>query len=720
MPKHLPSLNKLIDSIKALRSSSDTTLPVDKLVLRKAGVKGHQLPLSSSSHRPSSDDAINHSNQGSTEAANKSVDQFINSNLCAYCKVALSDWTRKLGENKDDHFSSVEYPHYQELDDFLAGVEVNGCRICWLFLHSSETQYVGGNHEALNSNYERVLRISPAGQPGVHTGTRWNFELCEIEQISSNLRLNLMEIAESDSDFQGDDENATHALSTDYTSSLQLARTWLNDCSDKHARCGGGRSHTNPTRLLCIKPGDTYLCSGSDLPSGILYATLSHCWGNLKFFQLRKANLSTVYHKINILDLPKTFYDAILIARHLDFEYIWIDSLCIIQDDDADWSRESSLMSSIYSNAHLNIAAAGAVDGSEGCFFERPPPHLWRYRIPLTVRGKKGVYGLSVSDPSYRCVWSQPLVKRAWALQERILARRTIHFSKTELLWECNTKVACETFPEGLPKYQLHPGHFHKKEILDWHIIVDNYTSAKLTYSKDKLVALSGIAQMFHQRTGDQYVAGMWRHDLELSLIWVLQSKTVERPAEERAPTWSWASIDGRVVLAGLTSSREYVKHIYIKVLDIFLQMKTSDPFGELTGGTLKLGCEALLGGIIGKSTTRDVYPVKFGQSTIRLLIVWDCKEYTLQPCGLHIFIPIMLRNAKNFMSFHGIVVQPTRDAHARYSRVASFESLWDKNPVNLKHLIDRFKSSELSDGTEFTEINSGEDQPNRYVIEIV
>jgi len=154
-------------------------------------------------------------------------------------------------------------------------------------------------------------------------------------------------------------------------------------------------------------------------------------------------------------------------------------------------------MCNVYSHGALNIAAAGAADGSQGCIFERPPPQFWTYPVHLVFQEK--VRKFQFADPStyYRCVQSQPLAKRAWALQERLLARRTLHFSRTEIFWECKNKLACESFPYEIPGQLFRKTNFKKTKELDWHCILRYYTAAKLTYGSDKLVALSGIAKTF-------------------------------------------------------------------------------------------------------------------------------------------------------------------------------------------------------------------------------
>jgi len=179
------------------------------------------------------------------------------------------------------------------------------------------------------------------------------------------------------------------------------------------------------------------------------YATLSHCWGNIKFLMLEKSNIEVLKNEIPLEALSQTFKDAIEIARELGFAYIWIDSLCIVQDDPEDWNRESALMSDVYGGSGLNIAASGAVDGSSGCFFNQPQNRTCQVQVKL---GDQVHSYICVTFSSYhQCLGSMPLMKRGWALQERLLPPRTLHFTSREVFWECHEKVACKTFPEQFP-----------------------------------------------------------------------------------------------------------------------------------------------------------------------------------------------------------------------------------------------------------------------------
>jgi hypothetical protein len=209
-------------------------------------------------------------------------------------------------------------------------------------------------------------------------------------------------------------------------------------------------------------------------------------------------------------------------------------------------------MSDIYGNSGLNIAASGAVDGRSGCFFELPQNRICQVQVRLGNRLCSYNYATGLMYTN--SLMEMPLMKRGWALQESLLPSRTLHFTSTEVFWECHAKVACETFPEEFPT--PHPWierFFMKKPISRsmWRLIVEEYSKCQLTYTKDKLVAISGLARIIQQQTRDQYVAGMWRKDLELQLCWYREHSSLpdQRVLPYRAPSWSWASIDCWVTL---------------------------------------------------------------------------------------------------------------------------------------------------------------------------
>jgi hypothetical protein len=164
---------------------------------------------------------------------------------------------------------------------------------------------------------------------------------------------------------------------TESPESLQMIRTWLDKCDTNHDHCRHKHHEWLPSRLINVGNQNAnalpYLCTSSLLSSGTRYLTLSHCWGKKPLFCLLSSNIADLQRYLPIHELPKTFRDVIWLAQKLDIQYVWIDSLCIIQDSESDWASQSPMMEDIYANSYCNIAATGASDGQDGLFLERNP-----------------------------------------------------------------------------------------------------------------------------------------------------------------------------------------------------------------------------------------------------------------------------------------------------------------------------------------------------------
>lgn len=182
------------------------------------------------------------------------------------------------------------------------------------------------------------------------------------------------------------------------------------------------------------------------------YAALSHCWGKIPIKCLLSNNLNALTEEISFVELSKTFQEAIILSRYLGIQYLWIDSLCIIQDSVPDWQQESAKMEQVFKNALFTIAATAAPDGNKGCFMDRNPlrAQVCRVRaraLPGSFYNKKtdlydvGAFAHLSGDPVLRA----PLNTRSWVLQEQYLSNRTIHCTRNQLLWECRELVG--SFP---------------------------------------------------------------------------------------------------------------------------------------------------------------------------------------------------------------------------------------------------------------------------------
>jgi Heterokaryon incompatibility protein (HET) len=210
------------------------------------------------------------------------------------------------------------------------------------------------------------------------------------------------------------------------------------------------------------------------------YICLSHCWGSYRPLKLEKATLEVFKSRISWNSLPLTFQDAISFARKLGVKYIWIDSLCIIQDDGDNRERESANMAAIYHGSLLTLAATRAESSSVGMFA----------RIPLEFEEHELISGTGLNGVPYSIfvqvdhghqedsipVKEHPLLTRAWVLQERLPSSRVLHFGHFELLWECAEATSCECLRS---KYILEKLFINQTVAFkrSWNFLLDNATA---------------------------------------------------------------------------------------------------------------------------------------------------------------------------------------------------------------------------------------------------
>lgn len=435
----------------------------------------------------------------------------------------------------------------------------------------------------------------------------------------------------------------THSTSDDVTWSM--VQEWLGECIQAHRSCSNQAVEDfAPTRLLELDTSGLEpvfrLIDGCSIGPEEPYVTLSHCWGSgsaKEKLRLLTTNDCILRGGLLVSSLPRLFRDAFEIVERLGVSYIWIDRLCIIQDSSEDWEAEAATMQTVYQNGFLNIAALGARDDQDGCFFERDPrlvaptmidlspPNLGRGSllspvVPPSVSSKL-LYRFSAEDECWRPAFAgEPLLGRAWVLQERILAARNLYFGRRQVFWECGEASRCETMPRGrdlvrpsLPSIPRapqsedgEPVRRRWKTLIDaacgvprgpldsdngWHSVVRRYCECNLTFPTDKLVALSGLAKDMNSRLlqrghadegSDAYLAGIWRDTMPQSLLWTLKKPGI-RPNLYRAPSWSWASVDGDIEFAR-TSGELFTRLISARTIP-----RGKDVTGELAGGHITL-----------------------------------------------------------------------------------------------------------------------------------
>ncbi|KAF2466903.1 HET-domain-containing protein [Lindgomyces ingoldianus] len=343
---------------------------------------------------------------------------------------------------------------------------------------------------------------------------------------------------------------------------FNFARRCIQDCltNPKHTACRASSSFPHPKRLLDVGrvTSPIRLIDTSGKP--FQYATLSHCWGSGPVLTATKSNWQKLASHIPFERLPPLFQDAVIITRQLGLRYIWIDSLCIIQDSTRDWETESAKMGGIYSQSYVTISATQSGDGSSRCLVDRQKSVQINYENTtgkvFALQARRTVDHHPDVQASVPAKPTGHLTTRAWALQEHVLSTRILHYTSTELLFECKTSYRCEclpsrkaypTTPSLIPKAIAKKSGKHEDVWDAWQHVVELYSKRNLTVQTDKLPALSGIASQIQSATKSDYLAGVWKDNLASDLLWSVDpSATSSSCALEtyRAPTFSWASLN--------------------------------------------------------------------------------------------------------------------------------------------------------------------------------
>uniref|UniRef100_L2G2J6 Tol protein n=1 Tax=Colletotrichum fructicola (strain Nara gc5) TaxID=1213859 RepID=L2G2J6_COLFN len=351
-------------------------------------------------------------------------------------------------------------------------------------------------------------------------------------------------------------------------------RAWLEECEDFHEDCelesGRECEFNGPLRLLDLQHGSVVLRENA---GNVRYACLSHCWGTVTDNAIIKTTRETLdQFKIKVPEhcLPANLLDAIRVCRSLGIDYLWIDSLCIIQHSDEDWNTQAAQMSDIYENAHVTIAATRSANALGGCYLRRHPKYLAEpvpaYEGVFVLLHPSGLTG----DYKRSAVHSnQPLLERGWVYQEMRLSRRVLHFCDEEVIWVCQESRLSESECDGLAFSSLdHPERSWYTEMphglpsenpkVLWNRWVDEYSRLKLTYPhKDRMAALAGLAKrMQNHHDMGRYLSGLWENSLNVDLGWWTDhppgDDSKKDPSNGSAeipayPSWSWASVNAPI-----------------------------------------------------------------------------------------------------------------------------------------------------------------------------
>jgi hypothetical protein len=359
------------------------------------------------------------------------------------------------------------------------------------------------------------------------------------------------------------------------------------------------------------------------------YLALSYCWGkerrsDMMLFSSKSKgrrgqptptpNMEAHKTRISFDIMPKTLQDAVIVTRHLRVRYLWIDALCIVQGDNKEWEKEHDNLVDIYANARL-VIAADAAEGLESGFLH-PNNSTAQYR---DLRQSEN------SCPSPLSL-DEPLNHRAWSLSEAIFSTRIVHFTSVSMIWECNSVRQCTLgcsldFKQEEEERDDNPFRFFRQPALakhyiqsdlyrKWNTLIEHFTRRQINSTpnethKDaqRLVALSRLAKRFlailndvHGYT-DTYLAGIWKGNLPTSLLWSVESGlerypnvSWRRPSVVRAPSWSWAAVEGPV---SLETPQTFESGMRIEEATVAV-CSDRDPFGQVREGRLVVHGKAL------------------------------------------------------------------------------------------------------------------------------
>jgi hypothetical protein len=413
-------------------------------------------------------------------------------------------------------------------------------------------------------------------------------------------------------------DRASPSGDTSDDEAFEWVMEWIEYCEKNHTQCGDQCPQSMPTRLLdllseggsdCIK-----LVELAEDTTAMPYATLSHCWGGMvPECRTTKLTLDDRLNGIPLGQLPKTFQEAVVFTRKLGIRYLWIDTMCIIQEDEDDWQRESKRMCTVYGNSVVTLAAVHAENASVGLFSKLDSKYAPMKLSKLEARGESmQLYARrhipnEYEDDPWKEETDCPLFHRGWAFQERLVSPRTIYFTKHQLLWECKEKGASEIYgnaPRGSTDSHeecLKVQHFSalrgddnsklqiRRNKEHWYRIVDKYSTLSLTRQRDCLPALSALAEQTQQtRPGQRYLAGLWSGNLVKDLLWKAEpneTKFLSRPEKWRAPSWSWASVRGPVKFCPLAYAGDGSGP---EVLDVHCTPLNNE-FGEVISGRITM-----------------------------------------------------------------------------------------------------------------------------------
>ncbi|KAJ5623219.1 HET domain protein [Penicillium lividum] len=363
-----------------------------------------------------------------------------------------------------------------------------------------------------------------------------------------------------------------------------------------------------------------------------------------------KDNMKQLKESIDYETLPKTIQDVIRVAQGLGVRYVWVDALCIVQDDEEVKKQQIDQMKNIYGNSYLAVQAANVNTVMESFLKPRDLPKPFKLRYDECSH----IYLRGYTPDRFPKGLAR---KRAWVFQESVLPDRLLSYGDDQIIFQCREEAQWEdgfrsnrqdsNSPallspldwrrdySGSRLDQPTPPPNRRLDFLAaWYTAVDQYTSRGLTYPGDRLPAISGAALRLQEEIGGRYVAGIWESDLPWGLLWESKNTAryprtkpamwkMSRPVTSRAPSWSWVAVDGS------TKHEFWKRHNDTReqapVASVSMQSFQVDTVGGIiNNGMLEIAAPLFYTSVVLKTNPRyKPYRV----SGVKPLLVWDALE---------------------------------------------------------------------------------------------
>ncbi|KAI0514662.1 heterokaryon incompatibility protein-domain-containing protein [Xylaria bambusicola] len=344
---------------------------------------------------------------------------------------------------------------------------------------------------------------------------------------------------------------------------IATGHEWLRQCEAEHIECRAQRFFSQhqalPARMVDVKPNgnmdhvaiiDPYVLGDS-----FKYLALSHCWGkNGSPTRTTKDNLTEHEKGLRIEFLSRSFRDAVRITRLLGYKFLWIDSLCIVQDDIDDWEREAAKMASIFHCADIVISAASAGSSADGLGIDNsfqgasrlfsPPVPNSRYDNPAQTQGlpRKRLF-FRKAGTSNKGLKDLPIHKRGWIFQEILLARRSEDGELSRTLTSSIIRGSSTQPSNPFLHFESAIQYETSTDVDMWWSILRAFFQRQFTKSDDVLPSLAGVISLWQWHTNDEPILGMWKKDLPFHMCWFFGNSLSVVDRVPGQPSWSWTSV---------------------------------------------------------------------------------------------------------------------------------------------------------------------------------